>query len=220
MRSSAAIRHPFRISRALKLQTRTKLIAAAALVVGMGSVSRATTLFWDTTAGAGVGGNGTWDVGSTANWNTDSTGTSATQVWTNGSDAVFNGPATFTSTIAAGTTINANSLTFGINAGNTTVTGGTALNIASTTNSITMNTGSSGSARAQIISSPIGGTSITVVRDSGAVSTLLTLNGANTFTGNLIYAGGGTGISQVNINQLNALPSTATSSPPGTPHPV
>src|SRR5690349_15347212 len=52
-----------------------------------------TTLYWDTNgATAGLGGSGTWDT-TTANWTTDPTGASATQAWTAGADAVFDGTA-------------------------------------------------------------------------------------------------------------------------------
>ena len=80
---------------------------------------------------------------------------------------MFNGPAagaaSYTVTIPGGTTINANSLTFGIPAGNVRIEGGTAINISSPTNSIVMNTNTSGTARTQIIKSAISGTDITVV---------------------------------------------------------
>src|SRR5262245_22037451 len=83
--------------------------------------------FWDTNgAAAGSGGTGTWDIGTTANWN-DSTGSAAPATWTNGNDATFSGSATYTVTTAGATTITANSIKFGnISAGNNIITGPTA----------------------------------------------------------------------------------------------
>lgn len=56
-------------------------------------VTRGADVYWDidgATAGAGgASPAGTWDTGTTANWTTDSTGSSATQVWTNGDSAIF-----------------------------------------------------------------------------------------------------------------------------------
>src|SRR4029079_13599819 len=98
--------------------------------------------------------------------------------------------------------------------------GGT-INIASPTSSIVMNTNTSGTARAQIIRSAIGGTDITVVANAvaGSVNSFMVLGASpsgttNTFTGDLIFGGtfptGATGFSQIAIDSPTALPSTAT----------
>jgi hypothetical protein len=131
---------------------------------------------------------------------------------------VFNGGASYTVTVDPAATINANSLTFGVTVGNTTVTGGTVINITNPTNSIVMNTNTSGSARAQILASPISGTDITVVANpAGSINSFLTLGAnatgaTNTFTGDLIFGAPTTttGFLQININNPTALPPTAT----------
>ncbi len=133
-------------------------------------------------------------------------------------DAVFNGGATYTATIPAGTTINVHSLSFGITAGNTKITGGTAINISDPLNSIIMNTNTSGTARTQIIQSPISGTDITVVPNAtGSVNSFLTLGAnpsgpGNTFTGSLIFGGANptAGLTEIAIDNPLALPATAT----------
>ena len=75
------------------------------------------TLYWDTngaTTGAGATPTGVWDIGSTANWSTNSGGTVATTTWSNNSDAVFSagsdGINSFNVNIASGQSISANSI--------------------------------------------------------------------------------------------------------------
>ena len=86
-----------------------------------------TTLYWDTNGStAGLGGTGTWNTTAT-NWTTDSTGSSATQAWVSGSDAVFAGTV---GTVTLGAGMSASTLTFNTSgysvASNTvTLTGGT-----------------------------------------------------------------------------------------------
>ena len=68
-----------------------------------------TTLYWDTSATAGLqGGSGTWASGT--NWNTQADGNGSRVAWTNGADAVFsaNGPGTIT----ISSNVTANSMTF------------------------------------------------------------------------------------------------------------
>src|SRR3954454_4441248 len=197
--------------------------AAFAVVLTIAPSVHAASQYWDANgSAAGLGGTGNWSVttGGTGNWN-DSTGTGPQQDWVDGSDAVFNGTATYTTTISPPTQVfNANSLAFGVTAGNAILTGGT-INIASPTNSIVMNTNTSGTARTQIIRSAIGGTDLTVVANAAAgnVNSFLTIGAnptgaTNTFTGDLIFggtiSGGGTGFSEIAIDNPTALPATAT----------
>src|SRR3954451_10327475 len=155
--------------------------AAFAVVLTITPSMHAASQYWDANgSAAGLGGTGTWSVttGGTGNWN-DATGTGPRQDWVDGSDAVFNGTATYTTTISPPTQVfNTNSLAFGITAGNVILTGGT-INIASPTNSIVMNT-LGGTARTQIIRSAIAATDITVVANAvaGNVNSFLTI-GAN-----------------------------------------
>src|SRR3954469_8067618 len=141
-----------------------------AISLAVAPTVHAASQYWDANGNtAGLGGTGTWSVttGGTGNWN-DVTGTGPRQDWVDGSDAVFNGTATYTTTISPSTQVfNANSLAFGVTAGNAIIAGGT-INIASPTNSIVMNTNTSGTARTQIIRSAIGGSDITVVANATA----------------------------------------------------
>jgi fibronectin-binding autotransporter adhesin len=199
------------VTKSLALRTHTKKLLAAAVLTALSGAAHGATQYWDINGPtAGLGGTGTWDftTGATGNFN-DSTGTGPRQDWANTNDAVFNGTATYTVTIQSGATINANSIAFGTTAGNDTITGGTALNIASSTASIVNNTNVTGSARAQIINSPIGGTDITiVVNASTATINAITTLGSNTsttvnsFTGNLILGGNGTGASASKLNEV------------------
>jgi autotransporter-associated beta strand protein len=194
--------------------------------LSLASAAHAVTLFWD--ADDNLGGSGAWDLNTTPNWSTTGTPPTDEVTWNpnDGSvDAAFNGPAagaaSYTVTIPTGTTINANSLSFGIPAGNVRIEGGT-INISDPNNSIVMNTNTSGSARTQIIKSAISGTDITVVANvppAGAINAFLTLGAnptgaTNTFTGDLIFAGSGTPLAghrlQIAIDNPTALPSTAT----------
>src|SRR6187551_3595256 len=63
------------------------------LVAACTSIAHAQTKYWDingSTAGAGGSApSGTWDTGSTANWNASSAGTGAATTWSAGNTAVF-----------------------------------------------------------------------------------------------------------------------------------
>jgi fibronectin-binding autotransporter adhesin len=201
------------------------VVRAAALIAALAVAPAAqAVLTWD--ADSNLGGNGTWDIATTQVWSTTGTAGAPDSTWTPNDgtqDAAFNGPATgavsYTVTIPSGTTINANSLAFGIPAGNVRIEGGTALNISSATNSIVMNTNTSGTARTQIIKSAISGTDITVVANAPGINSFLTLGAnptgaTNTFTGDLIFAGSGVPTAgsrhQIAIDNPTALPATAT----------
>jgi autotransporter-associated beta strand protein len=202
---------------------KSHVVRAAALVAALFVAPAAhATLYWD--ANSALGGNGAWDNGVGTVWSTTNAAGAPNSTWTPNDgtqDAVFNGSASYTATIASGTTINAHSVAFGISAGNVTITGGDALNIADPTNSFVMNTNTSGTARQQIVNTPITGTNITMFAANGVggVNAFLALGLAgttgpsNTYSGDLIFAGPNnatSGFSQIAINHPNALPSTAT----------
>src|SRR3954452_534914 len=70
------------------------IVAACVLIGATWSPARAVTNYWDidTIDQAGAGGatpSGTWDAGTTANWNTNSDGTGIPTLWTAGDSAVF-----------------------------------------------------------------------------------------------------------------------------------
>jgi fibronectin-binding autotransporter adhesin len=187
--------------------------AALALALAMAPAAHA-VLYWD--ADSMLGGNGNWDTTST-NWRTTNDVGAPNSTWTpddGTQDAAFNGSAGYTVTIPSGT-ISANSLTFGVAAGNVRITGGT-INISDPDNSIVMNT-NNGAFRTQIIQSAISGTDITMVPNpTGTGRAFLTLGSnptgpANTFTGDLIFGGASNlGLSQIAIDHPDALPATAT----------
>ena len=111
----------------------------------------AANLFWDINgATAGAGGatpSGTWDTGTTANWTTDSTGSSAATTWASANTAIFSAgtdaTGLFTVTLVgtetvAGLTLNLGTVTLGgsgavaVGANNITVNSPAILSIAST----------------------------------------------------------------------------------------
>src|SRR3981189_538900 len=124
------------------------VIRAAAFAAALAIAPAAqAVLYWD--QDSNLGGNGTWDVNTTVNWSTTNAAGAPNSTWTPNDgtqDAQFNGPGTagYTVTIPSGTTINANSLGFGILgptvARNVTVTGGTVINITNPNSSIVMTT--------------------------------------------------------------------------------
>lgn len=99
------------------MQLRKALPLSAALISTLAYAPLHAQLYWDTngaTAGAGTAGvaNGTWDTGTTANWTTDSSGSSATTTYTAASDVVFSaGTDVTTAAITASGTPSAHSIT-------------------------------------------------------------------------------------------------------------
>ncbi len=199
---------------------RAAVVAAAAFAFAPAAHA---VLYWD--ADSNLGGDGVWDVAITPNWSTTNAPGAPDSTWTPNDgtqNAEFNGSTAYTVTIPSGTTINANSLAFGVAAGNIKITGGTVINISDPNNSIVMNTNLVGSSRTEIIETPIGGTDITVVANPsggvGGINAFVTLGPnattgiANTFTGDLIFGGAqpAGGLTQININNQDALPITAT----------
>lgn len=205
----------------------SKIFVAIALLTAPSA--QAVTLYWD--ADSALQGAGTWDANSTQNWKVANTAGQPDSKWNPNDgtlDAQFggtlsaapqDGTGSTNGKVAVSGTINVDSITLATAAGSYALSGGT-LHITSPTNSIVMNTISTGTARAQIITSQITGTDISVFTDSlaGGVNSLLTLGApgagvTNAFTGDLIFAGSNTasvGFSQININNPTALPSTAT----------
>jgi fibronectin-binding autotransporter adhesin len=204
----------------------TALLAALSL----GSVANAVTLNWD--ADSSLKGTGTWDVNTTQNWKTTNTAGAPDAKWNPNDgtvDASFGGALGAAAQDGTGSpdgkvsvsgTINVDSITLAATAGTYAINGGT-LNITNPTSSILMNTLTGSASRAQVISSVIAGSNITVFGANGAgggANGLLTLGGdgsgvTNTFTGDLIFAGPSkatNGFAQININNPTALPSSAT----------
>src|SRR3954447_17738255 len=94
------------------------IVAACVLIGATWSPARAVTNYWDidTIDQAGAGGatpSGTWDTGTTANWNTNSDGTGLPGFWTAGDAAVFSagGDATGTYTVTVNGTQSLTGLT-------------------------------------------------------------------------------------------------------------
>src|SRR5262250_808584 len=105
----------------MKKLTQTIILTSSvlsALLFPLASVHGAVK-YWDTNgATAGAGGttpSATWDTGSTANWTTDSTGSSVPTTWTAGDIAVFSAGSdatgSFTITVPSGTTNSVLSIT-------------------------------------------------------------------------------------------------------------
>lgn len=211
------------------LRNRLASVVAVAVALVSAPNANAVTLYWD--ADSTLEGAGTWDNNTTQNWNTANAAGAPNSKWTPNDGTV---DATFGGTLSAapqdGTgsangqvsvsgTINVDSITFAPTAGTYALSGGT-LNITNPTSSILMNTNTTGSNRAQIISSVISGTTITAVAGNGGAppNALLTLGApgtgvTNTFTGDLVFGGpsnASVGLFEININNPTALPSTAT----------
>lgn len=199
----------------------------------------AVTLYWD--ANSSLAGTGPWDVNTTTNWKTTNTAGAPDAKWfpndgtvaaafggNPGAGVAGSGVGNATNgqiTIAAATTVNVDSLIIQPSAGNYSITGGT-INITNPNRSIVMFTQGSGAARAEIINSAISGGTITQVADfasNNPASARLDIGDnrstvtppPNTFTGDLIFTGTGTGLNngvfaQINLNNAVALPSTAT----------
>lgn len=65
---------------------------AAGIVLTGTSLSAQSTVYWDTNGSTpGIGGTGTWDQGTTPNWNDAEAGTNPTNVWSAGDYAIFGG---------------------------------------------------------------------------------------------------------------------------------
>lgn len=182
---------------------RSLAVTALASIVALAAVmaSAQSTLYWDTngTADGSGGANGTW--GSSAFWNTDPTGGAggAFQSSTTSADdlvisAGTNGTA---GTILVSGTQSANSLTFRNNVP-ITVSGGTAINLGSTTGAGIFV--ASGDNSTNTVSTPIVLNGNVDFQNLGNAP--LAINGAITGTGNIAITSNGVG-STVGISTLN-----------------
>ncbi len=180
-------------SPALARWTRPVLLLVG--LIGLLAVTRgmAATLYWDTngaTTGSS-GANGTW--GTNTYWSTNSAGTSATTGYTSGADAVFSAGSNATGayTVTVNGTQNVSSLT--VEEGTPTFSGGT-INFSDTTPDFNVAAGLS-----VTVGSVISGTH--GLNYGGGGSGILTLTGANTYSGTttisngfiIVGAGGTTG---------------------------
>ncbi|MBL9214950.1 MAG: autotransporter-associated beta strand repeat-containing protein [Opitutaceae bacterium] len=128
------------------------MAAVFSCLVGIGFGQ--TTFYWDrngATTGAGTTPTGTWDTTS-ANWNTNSGGTTAAETFTSGGNAVFSAGtnATGTYTVTVSGTQNVSSIN--VQEGTPTFTGGT-INFSDSTPDFTV-----GSGRTVTVNSNISGT--------------------------------------------------------------
>ena len=173
------------------------------------SASAQVTQYWDVNGStAGLGGTGTWDVGTTPSWN-DSSGTGAPQTWTNGNDASFQGTAgtvMFSGAINAGVltmaTTPSTPFTFSPAAGVGNTLSFSQLVVPTNNNVQTTFTGG------------VTGTDITIVDNNGAIANNVAFGGVNTFTGNVNLNGTGAGTTSASrlaflINSTTAVPATA-----------
>ena len=143
-------------------------------VVLGGSLAQAqTTYYWTTTGGTMVGGSGTWDPATTANWSLSATGDPHLTTWTAGSNADFSYGS---GTVAVSGAPSVGNITFDPGTAYT-LTGGT-LSLGS--GIITAN--ANATINSCIATGPTGLTS------SG--TGVLTLSGVNTYNGGTTVAGG------------------------------
>lgn len=151
-----------------------------------------TPQYWDTNADGGLGGtgtstpDGTWDTGTTPNWNVNADGTGGTTTWTDGNDAVFSagsdGGGDYTITVGAPLP-SAHNITIE-EGGNVTFTGGQ-ITLTGTTPTITS------SATLTKFNNVIGGSAgVTFVGNS---ANFIDLAGANTYSGATIIGNGTVG---------------------------
>lgn len=160
------------------------------MALTLGVSLQAQSFYWDTngaTPGAGNPADGDWD-GATANWTTDSTGASATSIYTPGSDVVFSaGSDAATANVNVVGTQKVNSLTF--KNGVVTIDGDTVDNADGVaTIQINVNSGASG-----------------ILESTGAFNADFNIEG--TFFANAITAGGGmtkNGAGTATFNRLDA----------------
>jgi len=109
------------------------LAMCGALVLGMASMAPAADLYWDTNGPTtGAGGptpTGTWDAATTANWNTNSGGTGATQTFAGKNRAFFaagtDATGSYTVTVNGTVGIQKQGNSVNVQEGNVTLSGGT-----------------------------------------------------------------------------------------------
>ncbi len=168
-------------------QARQRKLRTAAVLAGLpmsaliARPSQAATKYWEPTTTSGTTAGGTWNT-TTTNlvWNTDSTGLATRTFFVTGDDAIFTADPSLasggTSTVTT-TALQANSLTFGGNAG---VTGGGDTGaIFSFTNGGTLTLGSTAGNTAITMSSGVGAVSF-----AGGVNINAATGNTTTFTNN------------------------------------
>jgi len=115
------------------MQKNIHLITSLIIIAFGGTAIQAATYYWDlngpTTGAGGPTPSGTWDIGTTMNWSTDSAGGVATSAWANGNDAVFSAgtDATGAFSITLSGSPTAGNLT--VEEGAVTISGGTTLGV-------------------------------------------------------------------------------------------
>ena len=149
----------------------------AAVTLGLAALPAQAALFWDgtTSTGDADGGNGTWDNGTSSNWDTLATG-GADSVWTNANNdtAVFGG---LSGTVTLGAPITVGGLQFdtaGYLVQSNTLTFGVSGNIVTNADAT--------------INSALGASSGVTITKTG--SGILTLGGNNTYAGNTTISNG------------------------------
>lgn len=181
------------------------LAGSVAALLSVTSQSRA-QLYLDvngTTAGSGITANAniTWDLGATANWNTDAAGGAGTiSTFTNGMSVNFAAgtDAATPYTVTLGGTVRTPAIGF-LNNGNVTVTGGEL----DATGGLALNAGTTTGVKT--IASSITGTGGLTINGSGSItsgSDWLALSGFNSFIGNVTV---NSGVLQLANNDESAL---------------
>ncbi|EDY18488.1 autotransporter-associated beta strand repeat protein [Chthoniobacter flavus Ellin428] len=160
-------------------------LLTSSLLIAFRLSAGAATYIWDTdntTAGA-QDGPGTWQTGG-GNW-FDSTNTLQNQTWADGNDAVFGAGSGAAGTVALGSAITANSLTFNTTgSGNYTITGNT---LTITTGNIAVNLAATAGVSATINSIVAGSAGLT---QTGTGTLILGGSSANTYSGLTTVSGG------------------------------
>ena len=184
------------------------LALVAVGVAGLAGTAQAVTYYWDATSPietAGFGtASGTW--GTDANWSASNAGTDATGVVLTATTDDLNF-GYLTDGLAAGTvtvtgTVDAQSLTFASGSGAIVLSGGTAINLAAVATITTDNA-------SDTISSALTGAGTSLIKTGAGI---LTLSGANTFTGQLSVQSGTLAIGTINNVSADGTLGNSTSS--------
>ena len=182
-----------------------KLSLAVIALFALEQYGSAQTVFFDTSSTTGLqNGAGIWDTGTTADWNTSSSGANAPVVWADDDLATFGTPTNptvvaNTVTIGSGVTIKATGVTVTSSLSPTTITGGTIQMDGSTgftqssgSGSLTINSNLLLNVGSSVAFGGSASGPLTVNGNiSGIVGTIARITGPNvTFTGTNSFAGG------------------------------